>query len=55
MLYFGYNLEMGNEDAYDQVLDGEHRDIVNKPSTPWFNQVANYKPDKINMNGLEMS
>ena len=28
MLYFGYNREIGNEDAYDRFLDGEHRDIV---------------------------
>ena len=30
MLYFGYNHKLGEEDAYDRVLDGEHRDVVKK-------------------------
>lgn len=28
MLYFAYNKELGSEDAYNRVLDGEHRDLV---------------------------
>lgn len=28
MIYDRYNLELGSEDAYNRVLDGEHRDIV---------------------------
>ena len=28
MIYAAYNLELGSEDAYDRVLDGEHRDTV---------------------------
>ena len=28
MLYYSMNKEMGEEDAYSRVLDGEHRDIV---------------------------
>ena len=28
MLYFGYNVKMCNEDAYDRMLDGEYRDVV---------------------------
>jgi len=28
MIYFRYNKELGSEDAYDRVLDGEHRDLV---------------------------
>ena len=28
MLYYAYNKELGEEDAYDRVLDGEHRDLV---------------------------
>ena len=28
MLYYAYNKELGSEDAYDRVLDGEHRDLV---------------------------
>jgi hypothetical protein len=27
MLYFAYNHKLGEVDAYDRVLDGEHRDI----------------------------
>ena len=57
MLYFAYNYEMGNEDAYDRVLDGEHRDIVKRA----FNAMVQadgqllQKPRKIDMDGLEMS
>ena len=56
MLYFAYNYEMGNEDAYDRVLDGQHRDVVKQA----FNAMVqsrkplHLKPDKINMDGLEM-
>ena len=28
MIYAAYNLELGSEDAYNRVLDGEHRDTV---------------------------
>jgi len=28
MLYYAYNKELGEEDAYDRVLDGEHRNLV---------------------------
>jgi hypothetical protein len=28
MLYYAYNKELGSEDAYDRVLDGEHRNLV---------------------------
>ena len=28
MIYFAHNYEMGTEDAYDRVLDGQHRDLV---------------------------
>ena len=56
MLYFAYNHKMGNEDAYDRVLDGQHRDVVKQA----FNAMVqastqlNHKPDKINLDGLEM-
>ena len=57
MLYFGYNLEMGNEDAYDRVLDGEHRDVVKQAFNAMVqsNTQLIQKPEKINMYGLEMS
>ena len=32
MLYFAYNKELGSEDAYDRVFDGEHRDLVKAAS-----------------------
>lgn len=47
---------MGNEDAYDRVLDGQHRDVVKQA----FNAMVqastqlNHKPDKISLDGLEM-
>ena len=28
MIYYAYNKELGSEDAYNRVLDGEHRDLV---------------------------
>ena len=28
MIYYAYNKELGSEDAYDRVFDGEHRDLV---------------------------
>ena len=56
MLYFAYNYEMGNEDAYDRVLDGEHRDVVKQAFNAMVqaNSPLNLKPDKINIDNLEM-
>ncbi len=56
MLYFAYNYEMGNEDAYDRVLDGEHRDVVKQAFNTMVqaNSPLNLKLDKINMDGLEI-
>ena len=34
MIYFAYNKEMGSDDAYYRVLDGEHRDIVKQALAP---------------------
>ena len=57
MLYFAYNYEMGDEDAYDRVLDGEHRDIVKQA----FNAMVQadgqllQKPRKIDLDTLEMN
>ena len=50
------NHELSEVDAYDRVLDGEHRDVVKQA----FNAMVqadsplNQKPDKINMDGMEM-
>ena len=57
MLYFGYNLELGNEDAYDRVLDGEHRDYVKQAFNAMVQSSTQLlqKPEKIHMDGLEMT
>jgi hypothetical protein len=56
MIYFAYNKEMGSEDAYDRVLDGEHRDIVKQAFNAMIqeNGPLNQKPRDINLDGLEM-
>ena len=56
MLYFTYNHELGEVDAYDRVLDGEHRDVVKQAFNAMVQSSSplNQKPDKINMDGLEM-
>ena len=56
MLYFAYNHKLGEEDAYDRVLDGEHRDIVKQAFNAMVQSESplNRKPDKINMDGMEM-
>ena len=48
--------DMGNEDAYDRVLDGEHRDVVKQAFNAMVqsNTQLLQKPDKINMNEMEM-
>ena len=57
MIYSLYNLELGSEDAYSRVLDGEHRKIVKQAfnamiqaSTPLRGQ-----PEKINLDNIEMT
>ena len=57
MLYFAYNKEMGQEDAYDRVLDGQHRKIVKQAFNAMVQSKTplNLKPNKIDLGGLEMS
>ena len=57
MLYFAHDYEMGNEDAYDRVFDGEHRDVVKQAFNAMVQSSSqlNQKPDKINIDNLEMS
>ena len=57
LLYHSNYKELGSEDAYDRVLDGEHRKIVKQAfnamvqaSTPLKNS-----PNELDMSGLEMS
>ena len=56
MLYFAYNKKMGQEDAYDRVLDGQHRKIVKQAFNAMVQSSSplNVKPRKINMDGMEM-
>jgi len=57
MLHFAHNYEMGEQDAYDRVFDGEHRDVVKQAFNAMIQASSqlNLKPDKINIDGLEMS
>ena len=56
MLYFAYNKQLGNEDAYDRVLDGQHRDIVKQAFNAMIqaDSPLNQKPRDINLDSLEM-
>ena len=47
---------MGNEDAYDRVLDGEHRNVVKQAFNAMVqsNKPLLQKPHKIDMDELEM-
>ena len=56
MIYFAYNKEMGSDDAYDRVLDGEHRDIVKQAFNAMIQAESplNQKPRYVNLDGLEM-
>ena len=56
MLYFAYNKELGSEDAYDRVLDGEHRDVVKHAFNAMIQAKGplNQEPRDIKMDGLEM-
>ena len=57
MIYFAHHLEMGSEDAYDRVLDGEHRDIVKQAFNAMIQARSplNKKPIDINLDSLEMN
>ena len=57
MLYFAYNKDMGQEDAYDRVLDGQHRKIVKQAFNAMVQSKTplNLKPNKIDLDGMEMS
>ena len=47
---------MGSDDAYNRVLDGEHRDIVKQAFNAMIQATGplNQKPRDINLDGLEM-
>ena len=61
MIYSLYNLELGSEDAYSRVLDGEHRDIVKTAFNAMFQSSTQLtsKPkgidlDKVGMTWMEL-
>ena len=57
MIYDRHNLDLGNEDAYDRVLDGKHRDIVKQAFNAMLqaDTQLNQKPDNINVEEIGMS
>ena len=57
MIYSLYNLEMGSEDAYGRVLDGEHLDIVKKAFKAMIESSTglNHKPKGIDLDKVEMT
>ena len=61
MLYFAYNKELGSEDAYNRVLDGEHRDLVKsafnamiQASSPLRNCPRDIDPSVVDMSWGEL-
>ena len=57
LLYHSNYKELGSEDAYDRVLDGEHRKIVKQAFNAMVQASTPLKncPSEIDMSGLEMS
>ena len=57
MIYAAYNLELGSEDAYDRVLDGEHRDTVKQAFNAMIqaSTALTSKPENIDLDPLGMS
>ncbi len=56
LLYHSNYKQLGSEDAYDRVLDGEHRKIVKQAFNAMVQASTPLKscPDEIDMSGLEM-
>ena len=56
LLYHSNYKELGSEDAYDRVLDGEHRKIVKQAFNAMVQASTPLKscPDEIDISGLEM-
>ena len=57
VIYNRYNYELGSVDAYDRVLDGEHRKIVKQAFNAMMQAKSDLeqKPKKINLNEIGMS
>ena len=56
MIYAAYNLELGSEDAYNRVLDGEHRDTVKQAFNAMIqaSTALTSKPENIDTDPLGM-
>ena len=57
LLYHSNYKELGSEDAYDRVLDGEHRGVVKQAFNAMVQASTPLKncPNEIDLSGLEMS
>ncbi len=57
MVYDRYNYELGSEDAYDRVLDGQHRDVVKQAFNAMLQaeKPLNHKPNEINLDEVGLS
>ena len=56
MAYFLRGAKMGDEDAYDRVFDGEHRDIVKEAFNAMIQASTNltHKPKKLDLNDVDL-
>ena len=57
MLYYSMNKEMGEEDAYSRVLDGEHRDIVKQAFNAMIQADTQLRacPENIDIDKIDIS
>ena len=56
MLYFSDGKNLGNEDAYDRVLDGQHRDVVKQAFNAMVqsSRVLTRSPRKIDLSSVDL-
>ena len=56
-MYSAHNLELGSEDAYDRVLNGQHRDTVKEAFNAMLQASTElkHKPKGINLDALDMN
>ena len=54
MIYAAYNLELGSEDSYNRVLDGEHRDTVKQAFNAMIqaSTALTSKPENIDLGSI---
>ena len=57
MIYFMEGKELGNEDAYDRILNGEHRKTCKQAFNAMIQASTSLrrKPDKLNIDHIDMS